>query len=69
MILTEVPRSILSQTCQIDLVKENSHVYFINILASSDAPVEQRVTSAYVISLILYKNPFGQVLDFCDLFE
>eukprot|EP00002_Diphylleia_rotans_P019938 TRINITY_DN3858_c0_g2_i1.p1 TRINITY_DN3858_c0_g2~~TRINITY_DN3858_c0_g2_i1.p1 ORF type:complete len:1260 (+),score=219.57 TRINITY_DN3858_c0_g2_i1:53-3832(+) len=50
----------VDQTCQVDLVKENCHQYFVNVLATPNIPQEQRTQAAYVLSLIMYKYPAGQ---------
>eukprot|EP01117_Protostelium_nocturnum_P006486 TRINITY_DN2337_c0_g1_i2.p1 TRINITY_DN2337_c0_g1~~TRINITY_DN2337_c0_g1_i2.p1 ORF type:complete len:1347 (+),score=433.49 TRINITY_DN2337_c0_g1_i2:163-4203(+) len=43
----------LDKSCQLDLVKDNGHNYFINVLsASSTVPSEQRTMSAFILSVI-----------------
>jgi regulator-associated protein of mTOR len=43
----------LDKSCQLDLVKDNGHNYFINVLASNTTvPSDQRTMSAFILSVI-----------------
>ena len=38
--------------CQVDLVKENGHKYFLNFISTSGVPAEQKVMACFVISAL-----------------
>jgi regulator-associated protein of mTOR len=38
--------------CQVDLVKENGHKYFLNFISASGVPAEQKVMACFVISAL-----------------
>eukprot|EP01087_Luapelamoeba_hula_P022195 TRINITY_DN7897_c0_g1_i1.p1 TRINITY_DN7897_c0_g1~~TRINITY_DN7897_c0_g1_i1.p1 ORF type:complete len:1276 (+),score=189.83 TRINITY_DN7897_c0_g1_i1:564-4391(+) len=42
----------LDKSCQLDLVKDNGHSYFINILANNSIPADQRTMSAFVLAAV-----------------
>ncbi|KAF2073039.1 hypothetical protein CYY_005655 [Polysphondylium violaceum] len=42
----------LDKSCQMDLVKEGGHAYFISVLSSPNIPADQRTMSAFVLSTI-----------------
>lgn len=42
----------VDKSCQLDLVKENGHIYFISILSNSKIPVLQRTQAAFILSAI-----------------
>ena len=46
----------LDRSCQIDLVKDNGHNYFMNVLASNKVPTNQRTMAAFVLSVIMYEQ-------------
>ncbi|CAH8391318.1 unnamed protein product [Eruca vesicaria subsp. sativa] len=50
----------LDKTCQIDLVKDGGHTYFIRFLDSSDAFPDQRAMAAFVLSVIVDGHRRGQ---------
>ena len=41
------------QSCQVDLVKDGGHVYFIRFLNSVEAYPEQRAMAAFVLAVIV----------------
>ncbi|EGC38984.1 hypothetical protein DICPUDRAFT_148338 [Dictyostelium purpureum] len=50
----------LDKSCQLDLVKENGHAYFISVLSSPSIPADQRTMSAFVLSTICNNCRPGQ---------
>ncbi|EFA82813.1 WD40 repeat-containing protein [Heterostelium album PN500] len=50
----------LDKSCQLDLVKENGHTYFITVLSSPMVPADQRTMSAFVLSTICNNCRPGQ---------
>eukprot|EP01133_Synstelium_polycarpum_P018713 gene18713-22384_t len=50
----------LDKSCQLDLIKENGHAYFITVLASPLVPADQRTMSAFVLSTICNNCRPGQ---------
>ncbi|XP_024011669.1 regulatory-associated protein of TOR 2 isoform X2 [Eutrema salsugineum] len=48
------------KSCQVDLVKDNGHIYFIRFLDSSDAFPEQRAMAAFVLAVIVNGYKRGQ---------
>jgi len=48
------------QSCQIDLVKDGGHTYFIRFLDSSGAFPEQRAMAAFVLAVIVDGHRRGQ---------
>ncbi|RID64173.1 hypothetical protein BRARA_E03129 [Brassica rapa] len=50
----------LDKSCQIDLVKDGGHTYFIRFLDSLDAIPDQRAMAAFVLSVILDGHRRGQ---------
>ncbi|KFK24674.1 hypothetical protein AALP_AA8G010200 [Arabis alpina] len=48
------------KSCQVDLVKDKGHEYFINFLDSSDAFPEQRAMAAFVLAVIVDGYKQGQ---------
>jgi len=61
----------LDKPCQIDLVKDHGHSYFINILAERNNDTELRAMSCFVLSVIADKfNPGQQAcLKYKNLFD
>eukprot|EP00002_Diphylleia_rotans_P033413 TRINITY_DN7103_c0_g1_i3.p1 TRINITY_DN7103_c0_g1~~TRINITY_DN7103_c0_g1_i3.p1 ORF type:complete len:1237 (-),score=213.22 TRINITY_DN7103_c0_g1_i3:198-3908(-) len=62
----------VDQSCQVELIKDGCHIYFMNILTSQSIPVQQRIAATYIVSLIVHKFPTGQnmclsegMLDIC----
>jgi len=43
----------LDKSCQMDLVKDNGHKYFITVLNSNRMPTEERTMAAFVLTVIL----------------
>ncbi|XP_043704845.1 regulatory-associated protein of TOR 1-like isoform X2 [Telopea speciosissima] len=50
----------LDKSCQVDLVKDNGHIYFIRSLDSLDAFPEQRAMAAFVLAVIVDGHRRGQ---------
>ncbi|KAJ1688768.1 hypothetical protein LUZ63_012923 [Rhynchospora breviuscula] len=50
----------LDKSCQVDLVKDGGHAYFIRFLDSLDAYPEQRAMAAFVLSVIVDGHKRGQ---------
>jgi regulator-associated protein of mTOR len=50
----------LDKSCQLDLVKDNGHNYFINVLASPTVPPEQRTQAAFVLCCVMNHCRPGQ---------
>ncbi|XP_058110539.1 regulatory-associated protein of TOR 1 isoform X2 [Magnolia sinica] len=50
----------LDKSCQVDLVKDGGHIYFIKFLDSMDAYPEQRAMAAFVLAVIVDGNRRGQ---------
>ena len=48
------------QSCQVDLVKDGGHVYFIRFLNSVEAYPEQRAMAAFVLAVIVDGHRRGQ---------
>ena len=52
----------LDRSCQLDLVKDNGHVYFIRFLDSPQVPSEERAMAAFVLTVITDGHPKGQTV-------
>mmetsp|Transcript_3553 Transcript_3553/g.14244 ORF Transcript_3553/g.14244 Transcript_3553/m.14244 type:complete len:1711 (-) Transcript_3553:38-5170(-) len=52
----------LDRSCQLDLVKDNGHVYFIRFLDSPQVPSEERAMAAFVLAAITDGHPKGQTV-------
>ncbi|XP_010683562.2 regulatory-associated protein of TOR 1 [Beta vulgaris subsp. vulgaris] len=50
----------LDKSCQVDLVKDGGHAYFIRFLDSSEAYPEQRAMAAFVLAVIVDGHKRGQ---------
>ncbi|XP_062201737.1 regulatory-associated protein of TOR 1-like isoform X1 [Phragmites australis] len=50
----------LDKSCQVDLVKDGGHAYFIRFLDSLDAYPEQRAMAAFVLAVIVDGHKRGQ---------
>ncbi|ELR12837.1 regulatory-associated protein of mTOR, putative [Acanthamoeba castellanii str. Neff] len=50
----------LDKSCQLDLVKDNGHNYFLNVLASASIPSDQRTMAAFVLAAICENCRPGQ---------
>ncbi|KAH7672543.1 Regulatory associated protein of TOR protein [Dioscorea alata] len=50
----------LDKSCQVDLVKDGGHAYFIRFLDSMDAYPEQRAMAAFVLAVIVDGHRRGQ---------
>ncbi|XP_028556354.1 regulatory-associated protein of TOR 1 isoform X2 [Dendrobium catenatum] len=50
----------LDKSCQVDLVKDGGHTYFIKFLDSMDAFPEQRAMAAFVLAVIVDGHKRGQ---------
>ncbi|KAJ4978640.1 hypothetical protein NE237_009420 [Protea cynaroides] len=50
----------LDKSCQVDLVKDGGHIYFIRFLDSLDAYPEQRAMAAFVLAVIVDSHRRGQ---------
>jgi len=48
------------QSCQVDLVKDGGHWYFIRYLESPNILPEQRAMAAFVLAVIVDGHPRGQ---------
>ncbi|KAL2653954.1 hypothetical protein R1flu_022082 [Riccia fluitans] len=51
----------LDKSCQVDLVKDGGHQYFIKFLDSDDVCAEQRAMAAFVLAVIADGHPRGQL--------
>ncbi|XP_024521729.1 regulatory-associated protein of TOR 1 isoform X1 [Selaginella moellendorffii] len=51
----------LDKSCQVDLVKDKGHLYFIRFLDSPDYLAEQQAMAAFVLSVIVDGYPRGQL--------
>lgn len=51
---------VLDRSCQLDLVKENGQAYFISVLVSNSSPNDQRIQSAFILSVICNQCKPGQ---------
>ena len=51
---------IIFQSCQMDLVKDNGHNYFLSVLASSSVAADQRTMAAFILSVIANNCRPGQ---------
>eukprot|EP01119_Soliformovum_irregulare_P024456 TRINITY_DN876_c0_g1_i1.p1 TRINITY_DN876_c0_g1~~TRINITY_DN876_c0_g1_i1.p1 ORF type:complete len:1236 (+),score=415.18 TRINITY_DN876_c0_g1_i1:59-3766(+) len=53
----------LDKSCQLDLVKDNGHSYFINVLASPSGviPAEEKAMAAFILSVIANNCRPGQI--------
>ena len=62
-LLTFIWAKILAvdRSCQIELVKDNGHVYFVQMLSENDVQAEQKVYSAFVLCQLVNKYPLGQM--------
>ncbi|XP_054282022.1 regulatory-associated protein of mTOR-like isoform X2 [Macrosteles quadrilineatus] len=47
-------------TCQVDLVRDNGHKYFLSILQDTSVRSDDRVMSVLVLASIVHKHPAGQ---------
>jgi regulator-associated protein of mTOR len=52
------------ESCQADLIKESSHIYFLNVLAVPNLPSSQRVLALFILSAIVASNRQGQLLGY-----
>jgi regulator-associated protein of mTOR len=61
-LLTIIWAKILAvdKSCQTELVKDNGHVYFINVLADLDVDTQLKVYSAFVLACVVDNFPTGQ---------
>uniref|UniRef100_A0A7N0T3I6 Raptor N-terminal CASPase-like domain-containing protein n=1 Tax=Kalanchoe fedtschenkoi TaxID=63787 RepID=A0A7N0T3I6_KALFE len=50
----------LDKSCQVDLVKDGGHTYFIRFLDSIDAYPEQRAMAAFVLAVVVDGHRHGQ---------
>ncbi|CAA3001292.1 regulatory-associated of TOR 1 [Olea europaea subsp. europaea] len=50
----------LDKSCQVDLVKDDGHTYFIRFLDSVEAYPEQRAMAAFVLAVIVDGHRWGQ---------
>jgi hypothetical protein len=50
----------LDKSCQLDLVKDNGHNYFINVLSAPTVPPEQRTQAAFVLCCVMSHCRPGQ---------
>ncbi|KAG0566271.1 hypothetical protein M758_7G048400 [Ceratodon purpureus] len=50
----------LDKSCQVDLVKDGGHQYFIHFLNSPDIHAEQRAMAAFVLAVIVDGHQHGQ---------
>ncbi|KAL9673526.1 hypothetical protein QQ045_029785 [Rhodiola kirilowii] len=50
----------LDKSCQVDLVKDGGHAYFIRFLDSAEAYPEQRAMAAFVLAVIVDGHRHGQ---------
>lgn len=51
---------VFLQSCQVDLVKDRGHLYFIRFLDSVEAYPEQRAMAAFVLAVIVDGHRRGQ---------
>lgn len=47
-------------TCQVDLVRENGHKYFLSVLQDTDISAHYRTLAAFVLASIVNNFPLGQ---------
>lgn len=61
----------LDKSCQADLVKDNGHVYFVNILTQPSIESQLRALAAFVLCATVDKYPGGQeaCLQYKNLFQ
>ncbi|XP_049849534.1 protein raptor homolog isoform X2 [Schistocerca gregaria] len=52
----------VDKTCQVDLAKEDGHIYFLKVLENPKSPPAQRVQSEFILSVICNQNRLGQSL-------
>lgn len=57
---TECFALCLVQTCQVDLVRDQGHKYFLAVLEDPTIPAEYRTQSAFVLACIVHNYPQGQ---------
>ncbi|KAL1423394.1 hypothetical protein MTO96_021151 [Rhipicephalus appendiculatus] len=50
----------VDQSCQVDLVRDNGHRYFLSVLSDLSMPPEHRTMAAFVTSCIVANYPSGQ---------
>ena len=50
----------VDKSCQAELVKDNGHVYFINVLSDTDVDSTQKVYSAFILSCLVDNFTIGQ---------
>ncbi|XP_050029406.1 regulatory-associated protein of mTOR isoform X2 [Dermacentor andersoni] len=50
----------VDQSCQVDLVRDNGHRYFLSVLSDLSMPPEHRTMAAFVMSCIVANYPSGQ---------
>lgn len=60
MMITTQISLVEFQSCQVDLVKDGGHEYFIKFLDSMDAYPEQRAMAAFVLAVIVDMHRRGQ---------
>ena len=48
------------RSCQIDLVKDSGHTYFIRFLDAPNIPAEERAMAAFVLASVCDNHPKGQ---------
>ncbi|GAB0100210.1 regulatory-associated protein of mTOR [Sergentomyia squamirostris] len=51
----------VDSTCQVDLVRDQGHKYFLSILQDTSMSSEHRTQSAFVLACIVHKYPQGQI--------
>ncbi|CAL4126157.1 unnamed protein product, partial [Meganyctiphanes norvegica] len=47
-------------SCKSDLVRENGHKYFLQVLNDPSMPAEHRTMAAFVLGVIVWENPEGR---------
>jgi regulator-associated protein of mTOR len=55
---------VLDPSCQVDLVKDNGHLYFINTIANKNYDTKLRAIACFVLTVICNKFPAGQAACF-----
>lgn len=50
----------VDQSCQVDLVRDNGHRYFLSVLSDLSMPPEHRTMAVFVMSCIVANYPSGQ---------
>ncbi|XP_064478039.1 regulatory-associated protein of mTOR-like [Ornithodoros turicata] len=50
----------VDMSCQVDLVRDNGHRYFLSVLSDPYMPAEHRTMAAFVMSCIVCGHPSGQ---------